>query len=97
MSDTFRASGTRRELHARLAEALTSDDDLEALVEFLRDDLAYAPTNHSIIGSVLRVSEFETWQELMTGVRWDVAWPINYDTDEVREISSKLLTEMERS
>jgi len=67
MDQQFTAPGTRQELFISLAEALASDDDLEALVGFLRDDLAFDPDNPSIIGSVLRQHEFGAWQDLMTG------------------------------
>ncbi len=97
MSETFTASGTRRELHVRLAEALSNDEDLEALVAFLRDDLAFGADNRSIIGPVLRDEEFDAWRALMNGVQWDVEWPIEYDIGVVRELSRKLLTKMERS
>ena len=75
---------------------MTSDADLDALVVFLRDDLAFGADNLSIIGPVLREKEFDAWRGLMTGVRWDDPWPIDYDTDEVRLLSRQLLMEMER-
>jgi len=95
MDQHLSALPTRQELLVRLGEALTSDGDLAALIQFLRDDLAYAPTNRSIIGSVLRGSEFDAWRHLMTGVEWDADWPIHYDADRVRALSRKLLEEME--
>ncbi len=95
MSDTFTAPETRRELHVRLAEAMTNDDDLVALVEFLRDDLAYGPTNDSIIGSVLRQREFEPWRNLMSEVSWDASERPTHANEQVRELSRRLLREME--
>jgi hypothetical protein len=97
MDQPFSAPSTRQELSVRLAEALTSDDDLEALVAFLRDDLAYDPDNRSIIGPVLREDEFDAWQDLMNGVHWNAGWPIDYDPNEVRELSRKLFTEMQQT
>jgi hypothetical protein len=95
MSETFTALETRRELQVRLAEAMTNDDDLAALVDFLRDDLAYAPTNDNIIGSVLRQREFKTWRNLMSKIRWDASEPPTDAKAQVRELSRRLLREME--
>jgi hypothetical protein len=97
MDQSLTAPETRGELLVRLRETLTSDDDLDALVEFLRDDLAFDPDNQGIVGMVLRQHEFDSWQNLMAGVQWDTPWPIDYDKDEVRSLSRKLLTEMERA
>jgi hypothetical protein len=97
MNQQVTAPSARQELLIRLAEGLVSDDDLGALVGFLRDDLAYAPDNLSIIGAVLREDEFDAWRELMNGVRWDAPWPIDYDTNKVRALSRKLLNEMEHT
>lgn len=94
MGETFTAPETRGELHVRLVEAMTSDDELGALVAFLRDDLAYAPTNDSTVGGVLREREFEPWRRLMIEAHWDVPGAA-YSTDRVRELSSQLLREME--
>jgi hypothetical protein len=94
MSETFTAPETRRELLVRLAEAMTNDDDLAALVDFLRDDLAYAPTNDSIIGSVLRQCEFEPWRNLMSEVRCDPSEPPTDANEHVRELSRRLLRKM---
>jgi hypothetical protein len=97
MDQPLTAPETRRELLIRLRETLTSDDELNELVEFLRDDLAFNPDDRSIVGMVLRHHEFDGWRDLMIGVRWDTPWPIDYDKDEVRELSRKLMTEMERA
>lgn len=97
MERLFTAPFARQELRDRLAESVTGDADLGALVVFLRDDLAFGADNRSIIGPVLRKEEFDAWRGLMTGVRWNDPWPIDYNTDEVRALSRKLLTEMERA
>lgn len=97
MEQNFTAAGMRQELRTRLVEALASDRDLSALVHFLRDDLAFHPDNRSIIGSVLREGEFDAWRHLMTGVRWDDPWPVDYDTNEVRAHCRMLLIELERT
>jgi hypothetical protein len=97
MDQPFTAPQTRRELLARLRETLTSNHDLDALVGFLRDDLAFDPGNRSIVGMVLHEHEFDRWRDLMIGVRWDSPRPIDYDKDEVRSLSHKLLNEMERA
>ena len=94
MDQHFTAPETRRELLIRLEGALTSDGELQELVEFLRDDLAFDPDNQSIVGCVLGGEEFACWRDLMTGVHWDTPWPIDYDPDKVRALSRKLLTEM---
>jgi hypothetical protein len=39
----------------------------------------------------------DAWQNLMTGVQWEAASPIDYNADDVRALSRKLLTEMERT
>ena len=87
----------RRELHVRLTEAATNDDGLSDLVGFLRDDLAFAPGNRSIIGFVLREQEFAAWRHLMNGVRSQMQWPVQYDPDEVRALARNLKVEMERT
>ena len=91
------APGARQELLIRLEEALTSDEDLNALVGFLRDDLAYDADNRSIVGSVLREEEFDAWKDLMIGAQWEVDWLIEYDIGEVRALSCKLLSEMKKT
>ena len=94
MEATFTAPGTRQELLDRLSEALGDDVALKDLVAFLRDDLAYAPTNRAIVGPVLRDGEFEAWAELMSEVQSPSTSSSQFDRARVRDLSGGLLGEM---
>jgi hypothetical protein len=85
---------TRRELLLWLSGSMSDDEELTGLWAFLRDDLAYAPTNRSIIGAVLREHEFSSWRDLMLEIQQPAASSRNYNVERVRELASKLLVEM---
>jgi hypothetical protein len=88
MEANFTALETRQELLDRLVEAISDDAALKELVAYLRDDLAYAPSNRSIVGPVLRDREFEAWQGLMLEAHGQ------FDRERARDLSGKLLGQM---
>lgn len=94
MAETFKAIETRRELLLWLSGAMADDEELTGLWAFLRDDLAYDPTNRSIIGAVLREREFDSWRDLMLEIQEPTASSRNYNAGRVREFAGKLLAEM---